>query len=61
MDSSVTNSDEGRKPISIPKRGRGRPTAAADLAYQEQVREFCNQIEEIQARDEILRLLGSAA
>jgi len=33
----------------IPKRGRGRPTAAAERAYQEQVEQFCDQVKEIRA------------
>jgi hypothetical protein len=36
--------------ILIPKRSRGRPTAAAELAYQEQVEEFCCSVKEIRAR-----------
>jgi hypothetical protein len=35
--------------ILVPKRSRGRPSAAADLVYQEQVEEFCRQIKEIRA------------
>jgi len=33
----------------IPKRGRGRPAAAAERAYQEQVEQFCDQVKEIRA------------
>jgi hypothetical protein len=36
--------------IVIPKRSRGRQPVAAQLAYQEQVEEFCRRIEEIRAR-----------
>ena len=43
--------------IVIPKRSRGRQSVAAQLAYQEQVEEFCRRIEEIRARAEIVRLL----
>ena len=35
--------------IVIPKRSRGRQSVAAQLAYQEQVEEFCRRIEEIRA------------
>ena len=35
--------------IVIPKRNRGRQSVAAQLAYQEQVEEFCRRIEEIRA------------
>src|SRR5262245_62206527 len=35
--------------ILIPKRSRGRQSAAAQDAYQDQVEEFCRQIEEIRA------------
>jgi hypothetical protein len=35
--------------IFIPKRNRGRPSAAAQLAYQEQVEEFCRRVREIRA------------
>jgi hypothetical protein len=39
--------DAGKPEILIPKRSRGRQSAAAQDAYQEQVEEFCRQIEEI--------------
>jgi hypothetical protein len=35
--------------IVIPTRNRGRQSVAAQLAYQEQVEEFCRRIEEIRA------------
>ena len=35
--------------IVIPKRSRGRQSVAAQLAYREQVEEFCRRIEEIRA------------
>jgi hypothetical protein len=33
--------------IVIPRRGKGRPSAAGAAAYREQVKEFCRQIEQI--------------
>jgi hypothetical protein len=33
--------------VVIPRRGKGRPSAAGAAAYREQVEEFCRQIEQI--------------
>jgi hypothetical protein len=47
----VTRDKRPRKAeILIPKRTRGRQSAAGQAAYQEQVGEFCRRIEEIRAR-----------
>src|SRR5215468_9580398 len=35
--------------IVIPKRGKGRPSAAGAAAYRKQVKKFCGQIKQIRA------------
>ena len=49
MDDVHNRAPARKAEIVIPKRSRGRQSVAAQLAYQEQVEEFCRRIEEIRA------------
>jgi hypothetical protein len=57
MDDVYDSAPTRKAEIVIPKRSRGRQSVAAQLAYQEQVEEFCRRLEEIRARAQIVRLL----
>ena len=40
--------------IELPRRGRGRPTQAAQERYEDEVDRFCDLINEINSEDSIL-------